>query len=158
MCLHIRFWPDPWQGGWRTELLTKRLKNCPEFYPLELLASTLIKTPIIVFNLDKHNMHGSHWGAVCFSDTGYAEYFYFYGLPPFNLEIMAYLQVHSISWTFHRHKLQRFTSNICGYCCCLYALHRLRGLSMTSFVNMLIAARYTSNVKRAVHMFRAQFE
>ena len=100
---------------------------------------------------------GSHLEAVSFSDSGYAEYFDLYGLPPLKLEIMAYLQRHSISWTFNRHRLQGFTSNVCGHFCCLYALHRARGLSMTSFVNMFIPARYTCNDKKAVRMFRAQF-
>jgi len=99
----------------------------------------------------------SHWVAVCFSDSGCAEYFDSYGLPPFKYEIIAYLQRHSISWTFNRHRLQGLTSNVCGHYCCLYANHRARGLSMTSFVNMFVTARYTCNDKRAVRMFRAQF-
>jgi hypothetical protein len=40
---------------------------------------------IIVINLDKHYMPGSHWAAVCFSDTRYAECFESYGLPPLKL-------------------------------------------------------------------------
>jgi hypothetical protein len=102
-------------------------------------------------------MPGSHWVAVCFSDSGYAEYFDSYGLPPYKLEIMAYLQCHSISWTFNRHRLQGLTTNVCGHYCCIYALHRARGLSMTSFVNMFSPARYTYNDIKAVRMFRAQF-
>jgi hypothetical protein len=54
-------------------------------YPLDLLTSTLIKSPIIVINLYKHYMPGSHLLALCFCDSGYAEYFYSYGLPPFTL-------------------------------------------------------------------------
>jgi len=126
-------------------------------YPLDILPSTLIKPVIIVINLDKHYMPGSHWVAVCFSDTGYAEYFDSYGLQPFKLDIMAYLQRHSISWIFNRHRLQGLTSNVFGYYCCLYALHRASGLSMTSFVNIFIPARYTCNDKKAVRMLRAQF-
>jgi len=80
-------------------------------YPLDLLPSTFIKPAIIVINVDKHYMPGSHWVAVCFTDFGYAEYFDSYGLPPFKLEIMAYLQRHSISWIFNRHRIQGLTSN-----------------------------------------------
>jgi len=100
-------------------------------------------------NLDKHYMPGSHWVALCFSDSAYAEYFVSYGLPPLKFEIMAYLQRHSISWTFNRHRLQRLTSNACGHYFCLYSLHRARRLSMTLFVNMFIPARYTGYDKRA---------
>jgi len=103
-------------------------------------------------------MPGSHWVAVCFSDSGYAEYFDSYGLQPYKLEIMAYLQRHSISWTFKRYRLQGLTTNVCGHYCYIYALHRARGLSMTSFVNMFEPARHTCNDIKAVCMFRAQFE
>jgi len=102
-------------------------------------------------------MPGSQLVAVCFSDSGCAEYFDSYGLPPFKYEIMAYLQHHSMYWTFNRHRLQGLTSNVCGLYCCLYILHRARGLPMTSFINKFLPARYTCNDKRAVQLFRAQF-
>ena len=139
------------------KVLTKHVKYFQGVYPIDLLPSALIKPSIIVINLYKHYMPGSHWVAVCFSDSGYAEYFDSYGLPPYKLEIMAYLQRHSISWRFNRHRLQGLTTNVCGHYCCLYALHRAKGLSMTSFVNMFQPARYTCNDIKAVHMFRAQF-
>jgi len=121
------------------------------------LPSKLIKPSINVINIDKNYMHGSLCVAVCFFDSEYAEYFDSYGLPPFKFEIKAYPQRNSISCTFNRHRLQGLTSNICGHYCCLYALHRARGLSMTSFVNMFISARYTCNDKTAVGLFHAQF-
>ena len=101
-------------------------------------------------------MPGPHWVALCFSESGYAEYFDSYGLPSYNLEIMSYLQNHSISWTFN-HQTTRFNIKLCGHYCCLYALHRVRGLSMTSFSNMFSPARYTCNDIGAVRMFRSQF-
>ena len=136
-------------------VLTKNVKCFQGVYPLDLLQSTLVKPSIIVVNLDKLYIPGSHWVALCLSDCRYAEYFDSYGLPPFKLEIMAYLQRHSISWTFNRHRIQGITSNVCGHYCCLYALYRARGLSKTSSVNMFILARYTCNDKRAVRMFHA---
>ena len=102
-------------------------------------------------------MPGSHWVALCFSESLYAEYFDFYGLPPFKFKIMAYLQLQSNSWIFKRHSIQGLTSNVCGYYRCLYALHTARGISMTSFVNMFIPARNTCKDKRAVFVFRAHF-
>jgi len=74
---------------------------------MHLLPSTFIKPSIIVINIDKHYMPGSHWVAVCISDSGYAEYFNSYGLPPYKFEIMAFLQRHSISRTFNRHRPQK---------------------------------------------------
>jgi len=70
---------------------------------------------------------------------------------------MAYLQRHSISWTFNRLRLQGLTSNVCGHYCCLYTNHKAQGLSMTSFVDMFLPARYTYNNKSVVQMFRSQF-
>jgi hypothetical protein len=139
------------------KVLTKHVKYFQGVYHIDLLTSTLIKPSIIFINLDKHYLPGSHWVAVCFSDSGCAEYFDSYGLPPFKYEIMTYLQRHSIPRTFNRHILQGLTSNVCGQYCCLYTLHRARGLSMTSFVNMFFPASYTCNDKRAVEMFCAQF-
>ena len=137
------------------KVLTKHVKCFQGLYPLDLLPSTLIKPSIIVVNLGRHYMPGSHCVAVCFSNSGYAEYFDSFGLPPFKLQIITYLQCHSISWTFNRNRLQGLTWNVYVHYCCLYALHR--GLSMTSFVNMFIPARYTWNDKKAVRIFRAQF-
>jgi len=112
-------------------VLTKCVKYFQGVYPVDFLPSTLVKPSIIVINLDKHYMPGSHRVAVCFSVSGYAEYFDSYGLPSYKLEIMAYIQRHSISWTFNSHRLQGLTTNVCGHYCCIYALHRARGLSMT---------------------------
>jgi hypothetical protein len=61
-------------------VLTKHVKYFQGVYPLDLLSSTLTKPSIIVINLDKHYMPGMHWVAVCFSDSGYAEYFDSYGV------------------------------------------------------------------------------
>lgn len=138
-------------------VLSKHVKYFQGVYPIDLLPVTLRKPSIIIINLDKHYMPGSHWVAVCFSDSGYAEYFDSYGLPPYRLEITTYLQRHSISWKFNRHRLQGLTSNVCGHYCCIYALHRAKGLSMTSFVSMFSPAHYNCNDIRAVRMFRAQF-
>jgi len=73
------------------KVLTKNVKYFQVLYPIDLLPSTLIKPSIIVISLDKHYMPGSHWVAVCISNSGYAEYFYSYGLPPYKFEIMAFL-------------------------------------------------------------------
>jgi hypothetical protein len=56
------------------KVLTKHVKYFQGVYPIGLLPSTLIKPLIIVINLDKHYIPGSHWVAVCFSDSGYPEY------------------------------------------------------------------------------------
>ena len=105
------------------KVLSKHVKYFQGVYPIDLLSSTLIKPSIIVISLYKYYIPGSHWVAVFISDIGYAEYFDSYGLPPYKLEIIAFLHRHSISWTFKCHRLQGITSNVCGHYCCIYALH-----------------------------------
>ena len=75
--------------------LSKHVKYFQGAYPIDLSPSTLLKTSIIVINLDKHYIPGSHWVAVCSSGPGYAEYFDSYVMPPYKLEIMLFLQRHS---------------------------------------------------------------
>ena len=71
------------------KVLTKRVKYFQGVYPLVFTIHTY--KAILVINLDKHYMPGSHLVAVCFSDSGYVEYFESFGLPPLNLEIISYL-------------------------------------------------------------------
>jgi hypothetical protein len=123
------------------KVLTTHVKYFQGVYTIDLLPSTLLKPSIIVINLDKHNMPGSHSVAVCISESVYAEYFDSYSFPPNKLEIISFLQSHSLSWTFNHHRLQGFNSNVCGHYCCIYTHHRARGQSMTSFVNMFVYAR-----------------
>jgi hypothetical protein len=137
-------------------VLTKHVKYFQGVYPIDLLASLIVK-PAIIVTLDKHYMPCSHWVAICLSHYGCADYFDLYGFPPFKLEITTFLERHSISWTSNLHKLQGLTSNICGHYCCIYALHRAKRLSMTSFVNIFSPAHYNCNDIKAVRMFCAQF-
>jgi hypothetical protein len=73
-------------------ILSKYIKYFQGVYPIAHLPATLIKPSIIDINLDKHYMPSSHWVSLCFSDSGYAEYFDSYGLTPYRLEISNYLQ------------------------------------------------------------------
>ena len=50
-------------------VLTKYVKYLEGVYPLDLLPSTLIKSSIIVINLNKHYMPVSNWIAVSISDS-----------------------------------------------------------------------------------------
>jgi len=68
------------------KILSNHVNYFEVVYLLDLLPSTLIKPAIIVINLDKHYMHGSHWVAVCLFGFRYAEYFDSYALTPFKLK------------------------------------------------------------------------
>jgi len=124
------------------KVLSKHVKCFQGVYAIDPLTSTPIKHSIIVVNLDKHYMPGSHWVAVCISDSGYDEYFHSCGLPPYKLKIIEFLQSHSISWTFNRHRQQGLTSNVCGHYCCIYALHRA-GANDDVIRGHFVSARYT---------------
>jgi hypothetical protein len=138
-------------------VLSKHVKYFLGVYPADILSQSLKKFAIIVVNLDEHYKPGSYWVAACFSDTSHAEYFDPYGLPPLKGKITAYLQSNSTSWTYNRHRLQGETSKVCGHYCCIYALHRAKGLPMTSFVNMFDPAHLACNDMKVVRMFRRHF-
>jgi len=94
-------------------ILSTHFKYFQGVYPIDLLLSTFLKPAIIIVNFDKHYMSQTVWVALCFSDFEYAEYFDSYGLPPFKLEILIYLQRHSDSWKFSNHRLQGLALNVC---------------------------------------------
>ena len=136
-------------------ILSKHLNYFQEVYPIDLLLSTLLNPSIIVINLSKNYISGSHCLDLCFSNSECAEYFDSCDLPPYKLKIMTYLHRHSISCEFNCYRLKGLTANNCGHYCHIYAFHRAKGLSMTSFVNMFLPAPYTFNDIGAVNMFRA---
>jgi len=140
-------------------ILPKHLNYFQEVYPIDLLLSILLNPSIIVINLSKNyiRLSGSHYLDLCFSNSEWAEYFDSCDLPPYKLEIMAYLHRHSISCEFNCYRLKGLTANNCGQYCHIYAFHRAKGLSMTSLVNMSLPAPYTFNDIRPMSMFRAQF-
>ena len=74
-----------------SKVLTKHVKYFQGVYPIDLLPSTLIKPSLIVINFDEHCMPGSHWVALYFYDSDYAEYLDSKGLPPYKHEILSYL-------------------------------------------------------------------
>jgi len=138
-------------------ILFKHLNYFQEVYPVDLLLSTLLTHIIIVINLSKNYISCSHCLDLCFRNTEWDEYFDSYDLPPYKLEIMAYLHRHSISCEFNCYRLKGLTANNCGHYCHIYAFHRAKGLSVTSFVNMFLPPPYTFNDIRPVSMFRDQF-
>jgi hypothetical protein len=113
-------------------VVSRHVKYFQGGYPIDPFPSSLLKSSIIVINLDKHYMSASYWVTVCFSKTGYDSYC----LLSYKHESMAYLQLHSMSWTFNRYRLYGLTTNGCDLYCCIYALRRAQGLSMTSFLEM----------------------
>jgi len=90
----------------------------------------------------------AHWVSVCISESAYTEYFDSYGLPTYKIEIILFLQRHSISWIFNGHTLQGLTSNICGHYCRIYAFQRAMGLSMTLFLKRFFLLDTPAAIKR----------
>jgi hypothetical protein len=108
------------------KILNKHVNYFQGVYPIDLLPSTL-KTVNNYYQFGQ-TLYAQFTLVSCvFLRLWYAEYFDSYGLPPNKHEIIAYLQRHSVSWTFNCTRLQCLTSNVCGPYTCLYALHRARG-------------------------------
>jgi hypothetical protein len=102
-------------------------------YPIDLLPSAFSKPAIFVVNL-KHYLPGSHWIALCFSDSGYAEFFDSYDLPSIHYEVIQFSERHCTHWDYNRHRIQGVTSDVCGHHCCIFSHHSDQGRPMTSFV------------------------
>jgi len=66
-------------------ILSKYLNYFQEVYSISLLLSTLLNPSMIVINLSKNYISGSHCLNLCFSNSECAEYFDSCDLPPYKL-------------------------------------------------------------------------
>ena len=103
-------------------------------YPRDRLPRTIKYPSGHVFNTDTEE--GEHWIAIYVDEHGRGEYFDSYGLPPLHRTFLNFLNAHCTSWTFNDKQLQELSSKVCGQYCVFFLLHRCRGLSMNTIVNM----------------------
>jgi hypothetical protein len=86
-------------------------------------------------------------------------FIYSHNLAKFN-SLMPFVGIrsspYSPRWQARCHRLRGLTSNVCGHYYCIYALHRARGLSMTSFVNMFFTCSlHLQRYKGSAHVRRS---
>jgi hypothetical protein len=138
--------------------IRKVMKNhVPYFnnvYAIDMLPSSFTLPAIFIVNLDPHTLPGSHWVAIYISNLGYGEYFDSYGMKPLQHRLLYFLRLHTKYWTYNTCRLQGVISNVCGQYCCLYALYRASGQTMSAFTDEFTHANYCLNDRRVIKMFR----
>ena len=87
-----------------------------------------------IVNTDVDTKPGMHWCAMYFSDSGHAEYWDSYGLPPQNHYFRTAIGDNSRSYIYNSIKLQNDSSDVCGQFCLYYLMLRLRGRSLKEIV------------------------
>jgi len=117
-------------------LCTLRNVKCfLDVYASDLLPSSITKTCTVIVNADPHTKGGSHWLAVHFRPkSSYAYYFDSCGIVPFVPDILAFVKRNCTTWDRNRRQLQCLTSEVCGMCCCLFALYKDRGYTNQQLV------------------------
>ena len=111
-------------GGVFTE---NRLPYIIDFFPCGFIANT-----------DPDTKPGQHWVAFYFTSPHQGEFFDSYGHPPqfYSPHFVNFLKRNSTNKTFNPKKLQSPFTAVCGEYCVFYIMHRARGVSMTSTVNL----------------------
>lgn len=98
-----------------------------------------------IANTDPDKQPGRHWVAFYLSSPQQGEFFDSYGHPPqvYSSHFVKFLDQNVQEWTFNNKQLQSNFTNVCGDYCIFYLLHRARGVSMNSIVNL-----FSSNKER----------
>ena len=112
---------DVFAGVYPRDRLPRVVKNYPSAY---------------ICNSQPHGHVGEHWLLIYVDKHGRGEYFDSYGFPPFYQKFVNFLNTQCTMWKFNEKQLQGLTSQVCGHYCIFYLLHRCRGLSMDTIVNI----------------------
>ena len=100
----------------------------------------------LIANTDPISKPGTHWVAFFFDPDGNVEYFDSYGLPPQNSDLENFFRKHGVKRHSHNSEiLQSILSTVCGHWCLAFLGNRVRGQSMSVFVNRFKNCPSTSN-------------
>jgi hypothetical protein len=88
----------------------------------------------LVANTDRKGMRGEHWVCFYFDNSGNAEYFDSYGMPPANCDLFKFFQSNGHNHKINEVQLQGMTSTVCGHYCIAFIANRARGHSMENIV------------------------
>ncbi|KAJ8023215.1 hypothetical protein HOLleu_35549 [Holothuria leucospilota] len=117
-------------------------------FPSDCLPSMVMKPPwCLLANTDRKEEPGSHWVAI-YADGESIEFFDSFGRPPeacafdFGKFLKRYASKSPLK--INDKQIQNIFSTVCGQYCLFFLLHRVRGMSMSSIVN-LFTKRYDVN-------------
>ena len=86
-----------------------------------------------VINTDDHDEPGSHWIAV-YCENDHVDFMDSYGRPPPDARLIKFL---GANYDFNNIALQQPMSKACGFYCLYFLLHRARGHSTASIIELL---------------------
>ena len=98
------------------------------------------KRAIFIYDLEPHNMSGSHWIATYVRD-GVINYFDSFGLPPFQ-EMVDHAIKKDLTLLHQNQQIQNFYTSICGYFC-LYFLNEMH--KGTDYFDLLQVFDFNTN-------------
>lgn len=103
-------------------------------YPSDMLdeidQEVLLRPKAFIFNMDPHDMPGSHWVAAVISKTLGNFYFDSYGYPPI---LEAFQNFLGPDYLYNATQLQHELSTTCGQWCIFFIWHRLTQQPLNSF-------------------------
>ena len=106
--------------------------------PSDRLPAKLRKPKGFIVNTDPSNKPGTHWVAVYVGTDGKREFWDSYGKEPafYSQQFTRFLEKHCKTFTWNKKVLQAPTSDVCGQYTLFFALHRCRGVPMSTIASM----------------------
>lgn len=122
------------------EFLRKKLPRSHVFVTSVNTLPTSFSLPMAVCtNLSRSNELGSHWVGIVINARGEGEYFDSYGRKPTSPEILRFLRMHTIRWSYNKRQIQQLSSSVCGHYVCLYIYYRLKNIPLETFLTNFTA-------------------
>ena len=140
----------------KTDVITSR-KFCGVFAE-DTLPRKIHSYPCgYIVNTDPISKPGKHWVAFYFQSSHEGEFFDSYGRAPVNYsrQFVNFLNRNSSAWNSNHKELQSLFSTVCGEYCIFYLMHRSRGVSMNTIVNLFSSDKHLNDEK--VYGFIAKY-
>ncbi|PJE78540.1 hypothetical protein CI610_02510 [invertebrate metagenome] len=107
-------------------------------YARNTLPSCPLSVPsFMVCNTDPDNKQGQHWIAMYIDEKRRGEYYDPYGLSPFHLDFINFLNRQCKTWIYNPVAVQHLNSLVCGQHCIYYLVHREMGMTMNDITEYL---------------------
>ena len=106
--------------------------------PSDRLPAKIRKPKGFILNTDPSNKPGTHWIAMFLATDGKGEFWDSYGKAPgfYSQAFTRFLEEHCKAYTWNKKVLQAYTSDVCGQYTLFFALHRCRGIPMSTIASM----------------------
>ena len=131
---------------------------CLGVFPIDRIPKLKGYPECIVVNLDPHSKPGSHWVAVYIDAEGFGEFFDSYGRSPQKKQLLQFLNVNCLDWTYNDTALQSMFSSTCGQYCIYYLYYRCRGVPLKQIVDRFCSQDLELNDTKVTTWLNANFD